>query len=574
MRLIFNLLPLLNFEQKKSFLILFFLTFFTVFLEVISIGSIVPVVLFFLGEQLINVKFFFSFSSDFLTNLSDEEIIKYILIFIFFAFLLKNLLLIYVVFLESRISWSIEFFFRKKLFKKFLKENLDYHSKNDSSFKINMIYKECSYIFHGILNFIIITTEIVFSSAIFALLLFYYPKIFLVLFFLILFTILFYNQFTKKKLKDLSKQRQLGDQLLIKRINNGINGIREMKIYNTQQKFLNDFTKNTFELFNVSRLLQALVKIPKIILEISIITGLFFVVGVFIYLGNPPQSILALLSLLVVSAIRVLPSILRLYNSYQALKIAKPSFELITNQFKKDMISKEVNNYINKEDKIDFDFIELKNLKYSIPENKRVLFNNVNFIIKKNEITGIKGESGVGKSTLIDILSTFKKPTHGSILAGNLNIHEHSSSWQKKISYVPQEIFLLDDTVYMNICFKDKSTIDFKKFTECCKKAEIQKFIEELPNGIDTIIGESGSKLSQGQKQRLGIARALYHDPQILILDEATNALDKETEEKVMQIIKKISSNVTTIIVSHSDKPLGFCNKVFEIKNQEINIIK
>ena len=140
-------------------------------------------------------------------------------------------------------------------------------------------------------------------------------------------------------------------------------------------------------------------------------------------------------------------------------------------------------------------------MKYSIPESNRTIFDNVNLIIK-NEITGIKGESGVGKSTLIDILSTFKKPTHGSILAGNLNIHEHSSSWQK-ISYVPQEIFLLDDTVYMNICFKDKSTIDFKKFTECCKKAEIQKFIEELPNGIDTIIGESGSKLSQGQKQRL-----------------------------------------------------------------------
>ena len=119
MRLIFNLLPLLNLEQKKSFLILFFLTFFTVFLEVISIGSIVPVVLFFLGEQLINVKFFFSFSSDFLSNLSDREIIKYILIFIFFAFSLKNLLLIYIVFLESRISWSIEFFFRRKLFKKF-----------------------------------------------------------------------------------------------------------------------------------------------------------------------------------------------------------------------------------------------------------------------------------------------------------------------------------------------------------------------------------------------------------------------------------------------------------------------
>ena len=135
-------------------------------------------------------------------------------------------------------------------------------------------------------------------------------------------------------------------------------------------------------------------------------------------------------------------------------KLAKPSFELITNQLKKDIVSKEVNNYTNKEDKIDFDFIELKNLKYSIPENKRILFNNVNFIIKKNEITGIKGESGVGKSTLIDILSTFKKPTNGSVLAGNFNIHEHSLLWQKKISYVPQEIFLLDDTIYMNVCLK------------------------------------------------------------------------------------------------------------------------
>ena len=150
MRLIFNLLPLLNFEQKKKFFnIIFFNIFHGIFRSceywLYSTGGFI-----FFGRTINKCKIFFSFSSDFLTNLSDEEIIKYILIFIFFAFLLKNLLLIYVVFLESRISWSIEFFFRKKLFKKFLKENLDYHSKNDSSFKINMIYKECSYIFHGI----------------------------------------------------------------------------------------------------------------------------------------------------------------------------------------------------------------------------------------------------------------------------------------------------------------------------------------------------------------------------------------------------------------------------------------
>ena len=136
--------------------------------------------------------------------------------------------------------------------------------------------------------------------------------------------------------------------------------------------------------------MQALVKIPKIILEISIITGLFFVVGVFIYLGNPPQSILALLSLLVVSAIRVLPSILRLYNSYQALKIAKPSFELITNQLKKDMVLQKTDNNINNKNQINFDFIELKNVKYSIPESNRTIFDNVNLIIKKMRLPALK----------------------------------------------------------------------------------------------------------------------------------------------------------------------------------------
>tara|TARA_B100001057_G_scaffold499059_1_gene608214 strand:- start:4566 stop:6296 length:1731 start_codon:yes stop_codon:yes gene_type:complete len=575
MQIFLNFFSLISKPQRNSFIILFFLTFVTVILEVISIGSIVPVVLFILGEQLTNIKFFISFDSSFLSEFSDREIIKYILIFIFSAFILKNLILIYTVFLESRISWNIEYIFRRKLFKKFLYENLDYHSQKPSSYKINLVYKECSYIFHGILNFIVLITELIFSSAIFMLILFYYPKIFLILFFTILSTIILYNQFTKKKLNHLSEQRQAGDQLLIKRIHNGINGIREMKIYNTEQKYLNDFTKNTYELFNISRLLQALVKIPKIILEISIIAGLFVSVGIFLYIfNNEAQNALALLSLLVICSVRVLPSILRLYNSYQSLKISKPSFQIITHELINKNALTNSEEIKEKEIPINFNSIELKNIEYLIKESNRILFKNVNVKINKNEIIGIKGESGIGKSTLIDIISGFKKPSKGLILANNIDIFKHPKSWQKKISYVPQEIFLLDDTIFMNICFKEKSKVNLKKLLDCCKKAEIQTLIDELPNGINTIIGEAGSRLSQGQRQRLGIARALYHEPEILIMDEATNALDLITEKKVLNIVSNISKNVTTFIVSHSDKPLSYCDRILEIKNQEIREIK
>lgn len=567
-----NFFQLLSSSQKKGFFILFFLSFFTIGLEVLSIGSIVPLVLFFLGEQLSNVKFFIPFDSNIFATFSEDEIIKYIFIFIFASFIIKNLILVYVVFLESRISWNIEYFFRKELFKKFLNESLDYHSLTASSYKINLVYKECSYIFHGVLHFISLVTEAIFTSAICFLIIFYYPKIFAILSLSIFGTMILYHLFTKKILTRLSKERQEGDQHLINRIQNGINGIREMKIYNTEKKYLEDFTKNTFKLFNISRLLQALVRIPKIILEVAIILALFLAIVIFLYSGNETQNTLALLSLLVISAVRVMPSFLKLYNSYQSLKISKPSIELITKEL--ITIKDFKNNKNNDKDdlSIKFETIELKDVSYSIKETDRTLFKNVNLKINKNEIIGIKGESGIGKSTLIDVISGFKKPSKGNIFVEKINIHNFPKSWQKNISYVPQEIFLLDDTIYMNICFEEKSKIDLKKLEDCCNKAEIIKLINELPDGFDTKIGEGGSRLSQGQRQRLGLARALYHTPEVLIMDESTNALDLKTEEKVLKILKKLSDSITIIIISHSNKPLSYCDRVFEIKNQEIRI--
>ena len=256
-------------------------------------------------------------------------------------------------------------------------------------------------------------------------------------------------------------------------------------------------------------------------------------------------------------------------NAAQAMRFGVP----VILKLKEIFENQEENVYVKNNIFIEFKKkLEFQNINFSYSARQPAIFENLKLIITPNSFNGIKGKSGVGKSTLINILAGLLAPTKGEILSDSINIHSNLKSWQSKIGYVPQNVFLGDLSIKENIAFgEDKKSIDENKIKRAIELARLDRFISELKFGADTKIGEFGSQISGGQKQRIGIARALYNIPQILILDESTNALDENTEKEILQDILKLKeNNITLFSISHEEKSLSICDNIFEIKNKKL----
>ena len=235
--------------------------------------------------------------------------------------------------------------------------------------------------------------------------------------------------------------------------------------------------------------------------------------------------------------------------------------------------SSKQNNIINTTFNFEnFSNIKLENLSYNYPNSNKKIFDNLNLVIKKNECIGLVGKSGIGKTTLVNLITCVLEPTKGNVIVDKIDVTSNSRSWQNIIGYVPQDIYLIDESIRDNIVFNlDNNLADDMRLKKSIKESNLEEFVYNLPDGLDTQIGEKGLKLSGGQRQRIGIARALYKSPKLLIFDEATNSLDKNNEKEILNNIKKIKDNFTVLIISHNEETLSFCDKIISIKNNKIS---
>ena len=265
--------------------------------------------------------------------------------------------------------------------------------------------------------------------------------------------------------------------------------------------------------------------------------------------------------------VRLIPSINRILFSLQALRFGKATLKILTEEFneleKKETVFNKNKNL--KKFNEAFKLLEFKNVDFSY-ENRKKIFSELNFTIKKNQIVGVSGETGKGKSTLLDLISGFLTQDNGKILINNIELKDIKTDWQKKIGFVFQETYLLDVSLKNNVAFGyNEDQIDNSKVMNAIKKAQLDTFVMNLKEGINERFGDIGLTLSGGQKQRIGIARAMYNNPEILILDEATSSLDVETEENILKLLKELSLNCTIIIVSHKQNTLKICDKIINL---------
>ena len=346
-------------------------------------------------------------------------------------------------------------------------------------------------------------------------------------------------------------------------------GIKDIMVFNRKGMFLGIYDK-AYERSNKAETKSVFSNnLPERIIEASCISGIIIMVLVRLKMGVEPAVFVPQMGVFAMGAFRLLPSISRVTGNISTLIYSRPMLEAT---YENIVLAREYSDSVVelRDEKVDTDrlkfesMLDIRCIRWRYPQGNKSVLDGLNLSIKKGEAVGIVGESGSGKSTLADILLRLYSPQEGGIYMDGIDIQTIPNAWSRIISYVPQNVFLMDDTIRNNVLFGSISDDD-RSVWESLRKASLDGFVKDLPEGLDTIVGERGVKFSGGQRQRIAIARALLTNPQILILDEATAALDNETEETVMEAIDSLAGRMTLIIIAHRVTTLRNCDRIFEI---------
>ena len=567
-------------KQKKFLIVIFFLVVINIFLETLSLGLILPVVALLVDyERLITYNFIGNLI-DYFNLDSQNKIIIAGMCLLLFVYICKNLFLAFFVYIQAYFVFSINLSISKQMFAFYLNQPYLFHVEKNSAELIRNVSAESSRLIDTIRAALSLAIEIFILIFILALLIYLQPVVATITFLVIGITATIFHLLTRKPVLKLGHQRLKYSGEVLKNLLQGLNSIKETLIMWKQKSFIEDFYNNQLIVLNATKNHTFISSLPRLWLEIIALSGLVIMIFLMIIDGQKINNFLPTVSLFAVAALRILPGIHKIIHSIQVIQYTKPSLDVVYTEFVNyrinskqiDIFDNEKNsNNINKDIFINFNKIILKDITFKYPNTDKKILDNINIIIERNSAIAIVGESGSGKSTFVDIFLGLLVPEKGDILVDSKNIKSNLKSWQINIGYVPQFVFLSDDSIENNIAFGvSKNNIDKNKINECLEMAQLKDFVINLPNGVNTLIGEHGARLSGGQRQRIGIARSLYNNPDILVFDEATSSLDHKTENNFIEVVRKLQKEKTIIIVSHRLSTVKYCDKVLKIINGKI----
>ena len=556
-----KILSCLDKEQKKNAVILISLMFLASIAELFGLGMVILMINSFLE---IENNFNLPFGSFLNTNFNA---INSLLILFFLIFTSKYFILILVAFLESNFMATFREKISLKMFKNFLNRDSSNLLKKNSAEYLRNFTDEIQQTTTFYSSLIKIMLDLILFSLFVIFLIFYNPIISTSVIIFFSLTSLAYFLLIKDKIANWAKTALKNRKKRIQFVNESFSAIKFIKILSTEDFFLKKFKIQNFSLCRAIFKMLFINSLPRhtyeYVLFLSIILLIFFVNK---ELDN--QQIIQMLSVYTLASFRLIPIINRTLINSQNVKFTHPSFEKLYIEQNYPIIEKNKNPSLFKFDKKLRIFIK----KFDHDYKREVLLRNINLNIYKNNKIGIIGPSGSGKSTLIDIICGFQKLNNGTVESDGKSILSNLEGWQKNIGYIPQNIVILNQSLKENILFgANPKLFDDKKIKSILKEVNLDYFLKKLPNGLQQTIKEDGYNISGGEKQRIGIARALLNNPKIIILDEATSGLDTFTESKVLDTINKIKK--TIIIVSHRINTLKFCDKVYNIEKNTLKLI-
>lgn len=564
---------LLNQKHKYSMFLFLFLMFLTMILETLSISILYPVVSIF-----INRNSDINFINYLMEQFNYQNSFYFILILLLFVFIIKNIFIFFFTFFKHKLSSNIHYYLATSLLKKYINNNYLFHTIRNSSLLIRNITHEVPNIHNVILQFMILFTEIFVLIGIFFFLIYINPLVTVYIFFMATTVLAIHYFFINNYVNILGKRKVYHTGELIKHFMQGLGGIKLTKILGKHNFFINNFNIHMLEYTNLNYIHRTITEVPRLVVEILALISIILLMYFLIFVqNNELSSVLAFLTVYLAALIRSIPSISRIISALAILSSLNKSVEVIyndltSNDFKDTyLLNKKQNNNIKFQNKGN---LNIENISFNYPNREKII-NNISFSIKTGEVIGILGQSGSGKSTLVDLIIGILEITDGKIKFNNENIFSDINNWKQKIGYVPQNIYLTDDSIINNIAFGiEHENIDKERVISLLESLNMTDYISKLPDGIDTKVGERGVQISGGQLQRIGIARALYHEPSIIILDEATSALDLKNEDLIITQINNLRKNKMIIIISHKLNSVKICDRVYKLENSFLKLLK
>lgn len=560
-------------QRKIPFLLLLFLL--TSAFDVIGLGLIGPYLSIIVDPE----RFLESSIGQFIIGLGfpsePQKLLVTISVGLVLIFLLKAVAAILINWLIMRFAMNQKIRLQKSLMKSY--QHLPYlkYLERNSSEYIQTIHDKASFFAHGVLVSLlnlfsagIITSVIVVFLA--------YTNFFVltILLFLLLTIAILYDQFFRKRVKKYGELSNIGEENLIQGINEGIEGLKEIRILGRANHFLNKVEAGATQSAINTVKANIISAAPPIILEFSLIAFVTGSVLVAIMLGVDSKEIIPLVTVFGVASLRLKPLVGSIINGITQLRFCRFATSIVyrdLKRYRKLDTTLPTSFSSNGNIRESFNNLELKDISFRYPNTNNRAIENLTISINAGESVGIIGPSGAGKTTLIDLLLGLLEPQQGKILYNGKLLNNSLHEWQLKVAYLPQEIFLIDNTVRANIALGlDDHLIDDQKIAGALRQARLSALVDSLPNGINTIIGERGSRLSGGQRQRVALARAFYHGRSVLVMDEATSSLDHETEQEIVDEIKRLKGQKTLIVIAHRLSTIEHCDRVYRLESGRI----
>ena len=558
MKSFFQIFKILDNSIKYKFLIFIFFIIVNSLLEIISITALLPIIELIGQNKISDIN---KFNNILFENIKYAE--NPLVIFSTIALIviiLKNLIFILINFWQVSFINLIEFSISRKLISNYLNKNYNFFLEVNSSEIIRNFTTETNNIVKGLTNFFAIVVEILLVLILVIYLIIINPKITIILFFSLSLLVLTLNFFSYKKIKKWSYLRLDLQAQYLKILIQTFNSIREIFVFKKKEQIKeihNDVKKKGIM---VNQKFSYMNTLPKPLAETLIFSIIIFLIIRF----NQSDDFFSYFALYALVLLRLYPSVNKILNNLQGFTYKLSSYDILNKEFSKS-------NYATNESlmHLEKNFFKSKiNIeKLSFKYGDKKIINDMSFELNVGKIYGIFGESGSGKSTFLDLIMGLKRPSDGKIKFDNKEVDNAKHNWLSIFGYVPQNPYLYDETILKNICFGEKeSEISLDKIRDALKKSNLESFIKTLPDNLNTLIGEKGVRISGGQMQRISLARALYHNPKVLILDEVTNQLDEETENKILDDLISLKKDKIILFVTHKNDLLKKFDEILVIK--------
>ena len=551
-------------SDRAAFIRIVVMVIVGMFLETISLGIVVPIIGI-LTQDDYQQKY--PFIVDIFGNLSREELISAVMVAMVLIYVVRSLFLFWSLWIQKGFSASVSGRLSQSLFSIYLRQPYMFHLQRNSSTLMRNAKNATSVVTCGVDPFLVLLTDGLVAIAMFALLIAVEPVGTLAVLLVFGLSTFVFQRTTRRRIDNWGYQVDYHETKILQHLQEGFGGAKDVKVLGRENEFLSQHEKHLGESIRINRIYNVILTLPRSFMEIITIVGLCLLVVSMVVRGRELADIVPILGLFAAAAFRVMPSINRLLMATQTLIFNR---SIIASVYKDFLLDSPDSTSTGSGTKFAAQ-LELTDVSFKYPTAATASLQNVSLVVKRGEAVGFVGPSGAGKSTLVDVILGLFAPTSGVVKVDGQDVQQNLRNWQNQIGYVPQAIYLTDDTLRRNVAFGlNDENIDDNLVRNAIRLAQLEEFVATLPEKLETVVGERGVRLSGGQRQRIGIARALYHNPSVLVLDEATSSLDTPTEHGVMQAVQALQGSKTVLIVAHRLSTVEYCDRLYKIENARI----